>query len=335
MSPFKSTAFGREALRVTRLIFYYNATHDQRMWDYVLPDVTFMGPIAEQECDGIEAYREGIRDDFELWFDLYEEKYHLDYADDRSAVVTGSYLIQYREEGPFFFMARQRFSAVLVNADGRPLLKHLHISHPDFTRHDGRDTGEFSFNAGKELRTFIGQLRRAASHDRITGLFNRSYLDDHYDALTAAFRKTGCGLVLLFDLNGFKEINDTYGHDRGDEVLAAFADALNHSATLYLPQCLLVRMGGDEFALVDVTVGKDAIGPIVRELKQEFAYRLGELVGKVSFAMGFAPLRGRLSLNECLGIADRRMFRCKNYLRSCRARHDAMRERLLRGKTDL
>ena len=73
--------------------------------------------------------------------------------------------------------------------------------------------------------------------------------------------------MLLFDLNGFKEINDTYGHDRGDEVLAAFADALNHSATLYLPQCLLVRMGGDEFTLVDVTAGKDAIGPIVRELK--------------------------------------------------------------------
>lgn len=89
-------SFGREALRVTRLIFYYDAQHDLRLWDHVLPGVTYISPINQEEFIGIAAYRDAIKEDFELWFDIYEEKYRLDHATENAAVVTGSYILNPR-----------------------------------------------------------------------------------------------------------------------------------------------------------------------------------------------------------------------------------------------
>jgi diguanylate cyclase (GGDEF)-like protein len=91
-------------------------------------------------------------------------------------------------------------------------------------------------------------LRRSARTDVLTGLPNRSVLGDRLtQALDRLDRKPGFAAVLYLDIDGFKDLNDSHGHDVGDWVLQEFADRL--SAELR-PTDTLVRLGGDEFVAV-------------------------------------------------------------------------------------
>jgi diguanylate cyclase (GGDEF)-like protein len=85
-----------------------------------------------------------------------------------------------------------------------------------------------------------------AAHDPLTGLANRRLFSTRLDA--ALDRRGARGLGVLFvDLDGFKPVNDTYGHDAGDEVLQTAAHRL---ATVVKPQDSVARLGGDEFAVL-------------------------------------------------------------------------------------
>jgi diguanylate cyclase (GGDEF)-like protein len=91
-------------------------------------------------------------------------------------------------------------------------------------------------------------LRGLAMIDPLTGLYNRRFAEQRLAAEVARSSRKGHPLtVVLFDLNGFKPINDTYGHQAGDLVLQEFAARLNRAIR---GGDLAVRMGGDEFLLI-------------------------------------------------------------------------------------
>ena len=94
--------------------------------------------------------------------------------------------------------------------------------------------------ARKEMEARLEEL---SFRDPLTGCFNRRYLDKRRAELEQEAAHWAC---LLFDLTGFKVINDTYGHEEGDRVLQAFAHFL---LRLHRSGDILVRLGGDEFAL--------------------------------------------------------------------------------------
>ncbi|TVQ36757.1 MAG: diguanylate cyclase [Wenzhouxiangella sp.] len=96
----------------------------------------------------------------------------------------------------------------------------------------------------RELETLNRQLELSSQHDELTGLGNRRALRTFVDALDAAGRWPEPYLLLLFDLDHFKAINDRHGHEGGDQVLIAFADALSRCAA---ENDLVVRWGGEEF----------------------------------------------------------------------------------------
>lgn len=87
------------------------------------------------------------------------------------------------------------------------------------------------------------QLEELSYRDPLTGCYNRRYLAKRKDELEQEQARWAC---LLFDLTGFKAINDTYGHEEGDRVLQGFAHFL---LRLHRSADILVRLGGDEFAL--------------------------------------------------------------------------------------
>ena len=91
-------------------------------------------------------------------------------------------------------------------------------------------------------------LSEQATRDWLTGLYNRRYfeetLSDHIETATRYNRELS---LVLFDLDDFKQINDTHGHDAGDEVLRKFADLLKESAR---KADIVCRHGGDEFAVI-------------------------------------------------------------------------------------
>ena len=91
-------------------------------------------------------------------------------------------------------------------------------------------------------------LRNLAMIDPLTGLYNRRFAEQRLAAEVARSERRGHPLtVLTLDLNNFKEINDTYGHPAGDQVLQEFASRLNK---VIRGSDLAVRLGGDEFLVV-------------------------------------------------------------------------------------
>lgn len=108
-----------------------------------------------------------------------------------------------------------------------------------------------SLNDITVLRESEAQTRYLAYHDILTGLHNRTALYEQLNqAMSPGVSKPGGeggGLLLLMDLDGFKNINDTYGHQAGDLVLCEFARRLQGIAP---ENSLVARMGGDEFSLL-------------------------------------------------------------------------------------
>jgi diguanylate cyclase (GGDEF)-like protein len=96
------------------------------------------------------------------------------------------------------------------------------------------------------------RLDRLAHHDQLTGLPNRLYLAAHLPEALAAAKRTGTPLAVLFlDLDRFKHINDTRGHETGDKLLQAVAERIREAVRT---DDVVVRMGGDEFIVVLGTV---------------------------------------------------------------------------------
>lgn len=163
------------------------------------------------------------------------------------------------------------------------------------------------------LRRQQATLRRAARLDHLTGLGNRKALEEALSiALEAARSGDDSVAVLTLDLDGFKQVNDTLGHDKGDLVLREIARRLYANVFEY---DTAARMGGDEFAVVlrnlhDV----DDVTAVAHRLRDALTRPI-EIDGKprfigVSIGAAAHPQHGR-STAELLRSADAAMYRAK------------------------
>jgi len=109
------------------------------------------------------------------------------------------------------------------------------------------------FEASKESKE---RLAFKASHDYLTGIFNRSGLDRYLDRAAE-----GRNALVLVDLDGFKGINDTYGHDAGDKILQKLSEKLSAS---FRSDDRICRIGGDEFAVIMWNAGAES-ADMIRE----------------------------------------------------------------------
>lgn len=161
-----------------------------------------------------------------------------------------------------------------------------------------------------ELKTARDQARYLASRDQLTGCFNRSYLQQHITELTEA--GAGQRTLLYFDIDRFKQINDTYGHVIGDRVLMALADrAIRNSK----PEDMVVRLGGDEFVIVmdhaDTSARLDRIDRFFKVLSAPTEFGALSINTRVSMGVAtFEPLR--MDIDVALRHADIALYLAKN-----------------------
>jgi diguanylate cyclase (GGDEF)-like protein len=159
-------------------------------------------------------------------------------------------------------------------------------------------------------RTELEQ-RKAALTDSLTGIANRrAFFDRGGRLLEWAIADRRSAALLLFDLDRFKEVNDTAGHQAGDRVLQAFCDLV---AASMRPGDLFGRLGGEEFACLLASASMAQALHIAERLRRDFAaLRLPDLDVNATVSVGIAMANeaGR-DLPALLAIADRALYRAK------------------------
>jgi diguanylate cyclase (GGDEF)-like protein len=138
------------------------------------------------------------------------------------------------------------------------------------------------------------ELRRLADRDPLTGLANRRALPEAFRAV----HDEGAAIV-FFDLDGFKGVNDTYGHAAGDQLLRRFADALR---ACFRPGDAIVRYAGDEFVVVAIGMSPEMATERMEQLRATI---------DIAFSAGVAELKPGGDAEVALEAADEAMYAAK------------------------
>lgn len=165
-----------------------------------------------------------------------------------------------------------------------------------------------------EREKTLAHLRYLASHDSLTEIGNRTLLSERLEALSGRDAAPGCAGLLLVDLDGFKTVNDRFGHAAGDALLRAVAARLR---SLTVESDTLARLGGDEFAVLRPgdTEGMDglvALGVRIREAFHE-PFDIPPHILKVSASIGIsAGSEEPVSAEQMLRQADLALYHAKS-----------------------
>jgi diguanylate cyclase (GGDEF)-like protein len=162
----------------------------------------------------------------------------------------------------------------------------------------------------------LKKLQVNAATDPLTGLYNRRLFDEYFDKeLNRSARYSHRLGLVVFDMHVFKQINDRYGHPRGDQLLRAAAQTLRDSLRT---SDYAFRIGGDEFALLLPQTDSEQAMALARRLRAAFSeqiepMRLGVAVG-LDYGVAVYPEDGGQK-EALLGVADERLYQWKTYRR--------------------
>jgi ribokinase len=187
-----------------------------------------------------------------------------------------------------------------------------------------------------DVKTEHQRLVHEARHDFLTGLPNRRLLVErlvkaHQRARESPGRRTA---LLYCDLNGFKPVNDRYGHAVGDRALQTIARRLLDQVR---PTDLVARMGGDEFVMLVEDVDSEELSDLIRRVIAAVSAPLPEVDVPVTMSIGISHVDGTSDPNTILGDADSAMYEHKTKRRRLRADssglHSLARAADVRGST--
>lgn len=169
-----------------------------------------------------------------------------------------------------------------------------------------------------ELSKSIATINQMAQRDALTGVFNRRHLTTTLEREVArCARRRRCGLVLcMIDIDRFKRVNDTFGHQAGDTVLEAIAKRIGGSIRSV---DYLARYGGEEFVvLLDMENGEDWLAVCERTRIKVSEMRLPVLQNQpVTISIGVAEYDSGETLSSFLGRADQALYQAKQEGRNC------------------
>ena len=205
---------------------------------------------------------------------------------------------------------------VSVDGDGRPSL--LTAFGRDVTRERGLQA---SLEKAKiDLERANTELERLAATDALTGLLNRRQAEILFDHVLAAARRSSASVgVILMDLDHFKTVNDTYGHDAGDAALrhvaAQFQERLRASD-------IVARYGGEEFLIVLPETGAEGAASVTEDLRrrihdQPLLWNEEPLRLSASFGVVVLEPHEDLDVRKLCSLADEAMYEAKRLGGNC------------------
>ncbi len=203
-----------------------------------------------------------------------------------------------------------RMSLQLMHEDGRQTAIDLALSGLEI---GGKNVALGVISEKTEKERIRRLMDRLAFHDTLTELPNRVLLFDRINQSLSRFSRDGSVFVIaVLDLDGFKEINDSFGHASGDVLLKAVAQRLTNAVRNV---DTVARLGGDEFALILQGVENEdeadsVLRKIIAEITRPFELNGGKIRVGASVGVAFCPQDGA-SIHELLGRADYAMYEAK------------------------
>lgn len=159
------------------------------------------------------------------------------------------------------------------------------------------------------------EMERRSERDYLTGVYNRAYITKLLKLLKNRFEENGDNYsLLMFDIDGFKSINDTYGHQVGDRILKELSKRVE--------KCLdgkgfFARTGGDEFVVCFAGKGKEEVGPISESIREavcgaEFLVRQGRISVSISGGLADARANNEMFSDDISETVDALMYMSKS-----------------------
>ncbi|MHB1758486.1 MAG: GGDEF domain-containing protein [Leptospirillum sp.] len=182
----------------------------------------------------------------------------------------------------------------------------------DWTEEDRsflRDVAEHVGMSISKLR-LMHRHRNEAILDPLTGLYNRRYLEDFFQRVVALMRRHGKPYTfIMLDVDHFKEINDTHGHETGDLVLREFAEIIQGS--MRQGEDMSARIGGEEFAVI-VFGDKSQAFIVAEKIRKKVEFRWsGSKELNMTISAGLSEFSSESPLSEVMKEADRALYRAK------------------------
>jgi diguanylate cyclase (GGDEF)-like protein len=191
------------------------------------------------------------------------------------------------------------------------MLSELQVANQELARaHQQVDESHTQLEAANAaLKEALAVAERNASHDKLTGLWNRRAFDQRLDEAVSRAKRMGFGFsLLLFDLDKFKEVNDGFGHLIGDNVLFEFAQVIGSRIRA---SDIFARWGGEEFILLVEATNAEQAMALAEQLRRAIADNRFAVIGKITVSIGIAEYRPEDDLENVLRRADRALYQAK------------------------
>ncbi|MEJ2501261.1 MAG: diguanylate cyclase [Campylobacterales bacterium] len=153
------------------------------------------------------------------------------------------------------------------------------------------------------------KLEQRASRDKLTDAHNREFLDANFHKIchSAKVQQKLLGVIMI-DLDHFKRINDTYGHNRGDEVLKTFVDII---AKTIRHEDFIIRWGGEEFLLLMMVDSLGSLTAIAEGIRERIETATFEEAGHITASFGLTLYHDGEPLKATVARSDKALYRAK------------------------
>lgn len=159
-----------------------------------------------------------------------------------------------------------------------------------------------------DLRSAVDQLFRVASMDELTQIYNRRALNHFMQQQIDAFGSEGEIMVLLVDIDHFKHVNDTYGHDVGDMILK---DGVDQVKRFVSQKDIIGRWGGEEFIMISPYSSKEKALRVSESIRKGVEEMEFEKVGHITVSGGVTVLRREDTLESVFKRVDDALYEAK------------------------
>jgi diguanylate cyclase len=178
--------------------------------------------------------------------------------------------------------------------------------------HAARDKAKLAEQRIVELQKELEETSRLMRHDQLTGALNRRGLEETFDKESArALRRKVSLCVALLDIDNFKKLNDTYGHQTGDEALIHMIRVIRQNLR---PNDTVARLGGEEFIILypesELDQSAAALVRLQRELTKAY-FLADEQKILITFSAGVSPWSPGEAMDQVLERADKAMYEAK------------------------